>query len=291
MGIVVRYAIVIFQSEVFMNWKDAVVSQEDVLALLDAFSSSCHRHFDFFKEAAGGGDLDALRLHLLREAVDDLFTRCSMSDRQRVILKVMPPEAVINSIEKEASSRFGAESIVERIRQIKLSLSPSVFEKMARPLGADSYRSIPIRFWMQTGKGGVPYLRIWAGFRSFGARSLSAFPRSFLKEDSRARRLHSKECPLAETNFVKVSSGGRIHALSVEDSLRFFLPLSESQRKKYEETFVRSRRVNGERVRYALAEALHEIVCPLGIDLPVEPNLAGGLVKDASPLDFSIVSR
>lgn len=274
-----------------MSWKDmTVIAQQDAGSLLDAFSSSCRRRFGFLKKAVDGHDLHALRQHLLGQAVDSLLMRCPMDNRTRASLKRAPPEGVINSLAKDAERLLDV-PVAGRIRKIRSSLSVSVFEKLNCPFGADTRGNIPIYFWVQTGKGGVPYLRVWAGFRSFGARSHSAFPRSFLKEVISAKRAHLEECHSAEVDFVSVSFDGSVYALSVESSFRFWIPLTESQREKYEVSLARSNEMNGRRVQHVLGTMLHEIVCPLGIDLPVEPNLACGLVRDRSPLDRRYGSR
>ncbi len=270
-----------------MSWKDIpLVRPDDAAAVLGKFSSSFRERFVFLHDIPKG-DAQALRYGLYKKAVTSLLSELPMNERQeRLLRKIVPvsPEEALDSLAKDAT-RAGAKDVYEKIQAIRQSLSDSLFRKVLSPRGTNRNEAMPIHFWMQLGKGCTPYLRVWAGFR-FGVCSPLPMSRLFLKKAALARREHETDCPHAESGYSKVSFDGRVYAVAVESELRFLIPLSEAERIRYERAAEGSRLMNGARVRYALAPMLHEIVCPLGIELPFDPYLAGGLVKDASPLDL-----
>lgn len=270
-----------------MSWKDIPLVRPDaVSAVLGEFSSSFRKCFTFLHEMPSG-DAPALRRYLYQRAVTRLLSELPMSRRQMdITLKAasVAPEMTLDSITKDAA-RIGAKEIDEKVRVIRQTFSYSAFRRILSSRGMGRNEITPICFWIQLGKGCVPYLRVRAGFRS-GTCSLSPIPRPFLKKIAEARNHHDSAFPCVESGYSKVSFDGRVYAVAAESELRFLIPLSGTDRIRYERAVGSSHLMNGTRVRYALAPMLHEIVCPLGIELPFDPYLAGGLVRDASPLDL-----
>jgi hypothetical protein len=270
-----------------MSWNDIPLVRADAAVdVLRNFSSSFRERFAFLHEMPKG-DIPALRWKLCHDSVTLLISELPMNDRQRKMLFSMAevsPETALDSLGKDAM-RAGKRSVYEKILSIRRSFRESSFRRILSSRGMNRQEVVPTHFWVQVGKGGTPHLRVWAGFRS-GTCSLSPIPRSFLKEIAKARHHHGVDCPHGEPGYSKVSSGGAVYAVAVEGEMRFLIPFSPIQRARYERALGESPLMNGARVRYALAPMLHETVCPLGIELPFDPYLAGGLVKDASPLDI-----
>jgi len=268
-----------------MTRKDIpVVHKDDAAMMLKTFSSGFRDRFSFF-HAMPEQDARALSQCLYRESVVELLDRCSVNGRVKDLLLGMSPEAVLDSLAADAM-RIKDRSMTEEIRNIRQTFSPHSLKRISSSRGVGRDDDTPISFWIQLGKGGEPYLRAWAGLR-FGACSPSGLPREFLRKTAGVGKNHRNVRFLSEYGrYIRASLKGKVYALAVESELRFFIPLSSAQRKRYEYALDHSSAINGERVRYALAPMLHEIVCSIGLELPCEPYLAGGLVRDASPLDL-----
>lgn len=271
-----------------MSWKDiSLVSPADAAGTIENFSRSYRDQFTFLHEIPKG-DVSTLKRQLRRDAVSGLIAGLPMPDSQRKLLLrmlVTSPEEVLRSLADDAL-RIGAKDVYEKIFVIRQSFPESLFGKVTSPRGMERHEITPIHFWIQLGKGNVPYLRVRTGLRS-GTCSLSPIPRAIMKELAQAKKRHDADCASSvKSRYLRVSSEGRVYAVALESELQFLIPLSDVQRARYERASLGSGLMNGERIRFALAPMLHEIVCPMGLELPFDPYLAGGLIRDASPLDF-----
>ncbi len=273
-----------------MSWKDfPVIRPDEVAGICAAFSSGCRDCFSLLQDGPRD-DILALRGVLYGRAVRKLISECPMSRWSRNVLLDLisrSPDEALSSIAKDAR-RIGSNEMLKKIDALRRYYSAASFERIMSPRGMGLKELTPASFWVQLGKDGAPYLRMWMGFRSYGVCSHESLPRSFLRTVVSSMRLHERRFPLSLSNYQRMSSLGSTHALAVESSLRFLIPLSESQRSRYIEEANRSDRMDGTRVRRALSLMLSDFIGPLGIEIPFDPKYVAGLIRDASPLDSII---